>query len=310
MSLACFRVHSDTPATSVAKAGWKPVPPSGVISSSGNYYLERDVRTGRQIGIHVMENDVVIDLRGHALRYSGAPREGVFGIVANGQKRIAIRNGAVGAFWFNMHLVQCENVTIENMQFDDIAYIGINVAESRDVNISRNHFTNFRFDIGKPKDKYLIGINIGAEDAVIANNSFHASPRNLEPQAQEIETVFVLFSAIITQRCMVVLNQMKSDHPLPKSYGVWIAQDGQATIAYNEVRNMKYAFCLATDASATICHNRVSSEVTLTSANRDQTYGVYAQTPKALTVVDNTFQGLSDPVLMPEKHIYRNNAVE
>ena len=302
--------RSDTSSTTVANCGWTRVPTDGVIAASGKYFLEQDVRTDRQIGVKVTADDVVIDLRGHSLRCQGTPRKGVFGIVANGRKNVTIRNGVVGGFWFNVHLTASQHLTIENVRFDDVAYIGINVAQSKDVTIHRNHFMNFRYDIEKPKDKYLIGVNIGAENVVISNNDFHSSLPEGDPQAHDIETVFVLLSAGVSQRCMIGLNQMKSDRPLPRSYGIWVAKDAQATIVYNDVRNMKYAVCLATDASATISHNRISADSMLTPNERFHAYGVYAKAPTGLSVIDNTFEGLREPAWMPQEHVYQNNIVK
>jgi hypothetical protein len=284
------------------------IPTDGVIATSGSYFFNQDIETDRKNGIRIEADDVVIDLRGHALRYSGDPQPGIFGIAASQRKNITIRNGAVGAFWFNTHLTQCQNVTIEDVKFDDIAYIGINVAKSKDVQIVRNHFTNFRYDIDKPKDKYLIGINIGAEDVVITNNQFHASPPDIQPDAHDIETVFVLFSARVSQRCIVGLNQMKSDRPLPRSYGVWVAKEAQATIVQNRVSNMKYAFCLATDGSATISRNHVAVDSTA-AARGFESYGVFAKTPAELTVTHNIFAGVTDPTLMPEGTTKANNVI-
>ena len=288
------------PSADVAAKGWTPIPASGVISAPGKYFLERDIETNREKGIEVRASDVVVDLRGFALRFQDAPRVGTFGISATGRNNITIRNGELGGFWFNTHLSQCENLSIENVAFDDVAYIGVNVAGSKHVRIDRNRFVNFRYDIEKPRDKYLIGINIGAEDVVISNNHFHARPPRIDPQSHDIETVFVLLSARVSRRCIVGLNQMTSDRPLPRGYGIWVAKDAQATVAYNKIRNMKYAICLATDGNATICHNQISAQPPVANEPFDS-YGVFAKSPADLTMRHNVLDSLSHPAFMPAK---------
>jgi nitrous oxidase accessory protein NosD len=286
--------------SALAESGaWQPVPKSGIITKSGRYFLQQDMKTDRTTGIKIEANDVTIDLCGYALRYTGAPKAGVFGIAAADRTGVTINNGTVGGFWFNMHYTQNEKLRIHDIHFDDIPYIGINVAQSKDVVISDNRFENFRYDL--PKDEtshYVVAINIGAEDAVITNNRFTARPQ-MAAKDVNIETVFVLFSAEVTKRCLVAKNDLTASDVLPKSYGVWVASNAQATIADNTIRNMKFGVCVAGDASALVCANRFG--VSSTSGAPGETTGISAVGAKDIVETRNTFDGVTSPATLPNK---------
>jgi hypothetical protein len=282
--------------------GWKPVPQDGVITTPGTFYLQQDMQVDRGIGIDVKADDVTLDLNGHALRFTGRPREGTYGIVANGRTGVTITGGVVGGYWFNIHCTGNQRLRIRNINFDDIPYLAVNVAQSKDVAISDNTFANFRYDLPKAKDStYLVGINIGAEDVVISNNRFTAQPKLGPAEEVQVETVFVLFSANVSKNCVVAHNVLAASNVLPRSYGVWVATNAQATIAHNRVRNMKYGVCLATDATALVCRNQFEADAKLAATPPIETIGVSAAAAKDFLAVENTFDGVNIPTVGPER---------
>lgn len=292
-------VLSNDAAASTPPAEWQPVPENGVISQPGRYRLQQDLRTDRDTGIKITANDVTLDLNGHAVRYTGTPKAGTYGIAASDRKNVAIINGALGGFWFNVHCTENERLRIRDIHFDDIPYIGINVADSKDVIISDNVFKNFRYDVPKDeKSHYVVGINIGARDAVITNNRFNAEVEPGTGKDVDIETVFVLFSADVTKNCVVTKNYMAASETLPRSYGIWIATDGQATVVDNDIRNMLYGICLAGDASAMVCYNRF--EISRNSDASLQTIGISASSAKEIFDVNNIFVGVRTPASTPK----------
>jgi hypothetical protein len=286
----------DRPTTAPSSA-WQPIPRDGIITAPGRYFLERDIETDRDSGVVINANDVTIDLGGRAIRYTGPPHDGTLGVVAQGRTGLTIANGTVGGFWFNIHCAQSSRVRIRDIRFDDIPYIGINAAGCTDVVICDNVFENFRYDLPKAADStYLIGINIGARDAVISNNRFLARPRGGAREVK-VETVFVLFCAEVTRNCMVTKNEMSASEVLPRSYGVWLATNGQASIVDNAIRNMKYGVCLASNASGLVCFNRFD-------AARDnetpiETTGISALGAKEIDQIKNTFVGVTTPLALP-----------
>ncbi|MDC0935303.1 hypothetical protein OAS39_03375 [Pirellulales bacterium] len=292
----------DSPADEAAPHQ-KPIPQNGVITASGNYFLPGDLHVDRSPGIEINADEVNLDFRGHALRFTSPPRPGTYGIVANGRKGIVLSNGIVGGFWFNVHCTQNENLRIGDMKFDDIPYLAINVAQSKDVAICDSEFTNFGYSVPKDeKSHYVIGINIGAKDAVISNNRFAAEPKKGTAKDVNIETVFVLFSANLSQKCLVAQNEMTISEVLPRSYGVWVATHAQATIAYNRVHNLKYGVCLGSDATALVCFNDFAVDTAPEASAAVETFGIQATGAKEIFEKGNTYQGVSTPTALPENH--------
>ena len=272
---------------------WQAVAPNGKISASGNYFLDRDLAVNRDTGVTITADNVVLDLRGHVLSFSDKPRKGTFGVVAQHRKNVTVRNGCIRGFWFNIHTTDCQSLSIVRVKFDDIPYLAVNSARGRQVAIRQCVFEGFRYDIPKPKDKYLVGINLGGEDVLIAQNEFSA----VVPEGNvNLETVFVLLSANVTRRCIVGLNQMKATRFLPRSYGVWVATGSRATLADNEMRNLNYAVALAKNAEAVVSHNRIEVE----TDDGGDSYGIYATRAKSITAVENTYRGLNDEQLLPK----------
>jgi hypothetical protein len=278
----------------------RPLPLDGVITRPGTYFLDRDLIVERETGIRIEADNVTLDLRGHALRYGGEPRPGVFGVVANGRSNVRITRGAIGGFWFGVHCTQNRGLRIDRMRFDDIVYIAVNVAQSEDIAIYDSTFTNFRYDIPKPKDTYVIGINIGAEDVVISGNTFDAEFTGGDPHKVGVETVFVLFSANVSKRCVVTLNEMSANVVLPRSYGVWVASNAHVTAVHNTIRNMKYGICLATDATAMAGFNLFAAEPLPDGIPAIDTVGVHAGAPKDIYLTGNIFEGLSADTTLPK----------
>ena len=140
----------------------KPLPPNGVITTSGNYFLPGDLHVDRSPGIEIKADEVHLDFRGHELRFTSPPRPGTFGIVANGRKGVVLSNGVIGGFWFNVHCTQNENLRIGDMKFDDIPYLAINVANSKDVVICDSGFENFGYSVPKDEKSHMSLASISA----------------------------------------------------------------------------------------------------------------------------------------------------
>jgi hypothetical protein len=298
-------VRGEGATTTSQGAPWQEVPANGVIEKPGRYSLSQDIETDRDTGITINSDDVTLDLGGHALRYTGEPKSGTFGIAASGRTGITIANGAIGGFWFNMHCTQNEKLRIRNFRFDNIPYIAINVADSKDVAITDNSFDNFRYDVPKDeKSHYVVGINIGARDTVITNNRFMAKPQ-IAPKDVDIETVFVLFSANVTKDCLVAKNDMRASGVMPKSYAIWVATNAQVAIVDNTIRDMLYGVTLGSDASALVCFNRF--DVSDKTDAPLETIGISAAGAKDIVEMRNTFEGVATPTALPKEDGERAN---
>ena len=277
-----------------------PVPANGVISQPGAYYLTGDLLVNRSTGIDIQANNVALDLRGHELRFTDTPRPGTYGITAFGRTNVHITNGSIGAFWFDVHASQTNGLKIDHVSFDDIPYIGINAASSDNVTISDNVFSNFRYDLAKPVDPYVIGVNIGAEDSVITRNRFDAQYTLSNPSAAAVETVLVLFSADVSLRSVVTHNIMTANTPLDRSYGVWVASNAHIAAAHNTIHNMRYGITLASSATSLVSYNDVSVGSPLPGITPlSSTFGVFALTAEQVRETGNRYTGHTHPTFLP-----------
>ena len=277
-----------------------PVPANGVITQPGPYYLPGDLLVNCATGIDIQANNVALDLRGHNLRFTDTPRPGTYGITAFGRSNVQITNGSIGAFWFDVHASQTNGLKIDHVSFDDIPYIGINAASSDNVTISDNVFSNFRYDIAKPVDPYVIGVNIGAEDSVITRNRFDVQYTLSNPSAAAVETVLVLFSADVSLRSVVTNNVMTANTPLDRSYGVWVASNAHVAAAHNTIHNMRYGVTLASSATSLVSYNDVSVGSPLSGITPlSSTFGVFALSAEQVRETGNRYRGHTHPTFLP-----------
>jgi hypothetical protein len=286
--------------TTTAAVAQIPVPGSGIISSPGHYYLPSNLLVSRDTGIRIDANDVTLDLDGHSLRYFGTPHAGTYGIAAFGRSNVRITNGAVGGFWFNVHTSQNNSLQIDNVAFDDIPYIGVNAADSHGVLIQDNTFTNFRYDIPKPVDPYVIGVNIGAENAVVTRNTFEAVYTGPDPSAANVETVMVLYSADVSLESIVTRNTMSANFPLNRSYGLWVASNAHVAAMHNDIHNMRYGITLASDATSLVGYNEISvGPPKVGTPPLSSTFGIFAVSAEQIFETSNDFQGQTHPTFLP-----------
>lgn len=290
----CPSIHAES-TTAPASRDAVPLPDDGVIRSPGAYFLEHDLSVDRPIGIDIKADDVSIDFRGHALRYTAEPKPGTLGVKCDGRRNVQIFNGAIGGSWFNIQCTTSQRVRISDIRFDDIVYIGVNVARSKDVSIRDNAFTRFRYDVKRDaKSHYVIGVNVSSDAVVIANNRFLAEPPKGSGPTQPLETVFVLFRP--SRQCVVAHNDMQASEALNRSYGIWVASNAEAAIFYNRVRNAQFGVTIAPDGSAAVGYNQFT--VDAGSAGSLETVGVTGTASKSVVQLDNTFDGLTTAVTM------------
>jgi len=290
---------------STCTAAPQPLPEDGVITKPGVYLMEADRSVERHPAVTIDADDVTLDLGGHALRFRGDVKPEVFGVVVNGRKNVRITNGAIGGFWFNIHSTNTTNLCVDRVKFDDIVYIAINAAKASGLVIEECSFTNFRYDIPKTgKNTYVIAVNAGAADSLIARNTFDAQYTTGDPAAAGIETVFVLFSAKVSQRNVVAHNRMTANATINRSYGVWIAMAAQVSVLHNRIHNMHHGITLATDAEAIVAHNEITVDAPPAGSTKPlQTDGVAATGAKRVLMTGNRIEGPTQPTALPSNQV-------
>lgn len=294
LAASCAAGAASGPSTQPVQEIWLAVPADGVIAEPGSYCLNQDLLTDRTIGIEIRADRVRLDLRGHALRFTGTPKAGDVGIAIRGRSDVVIANGRVGGFWYGIQFTEGRGLRVRDLHFDNIPYLAINVARSQDVAISDNTFSGFRYDIEKPKGStYLVGINLSADDVIITNNRFSAEPPKGTGRGIQMETVCVLFRP--SRNGVVAHNDLSASESLHRSYGVWVAGKADAAILNNRIHNMHHGVTVAADGSAVVAGNRFVVDPPAEGAPLETT-GISAPSSKDLLEKDNTFDGVTSPL--------------
>ncbi len=288
-----------SPAAAASRSA-QPLPPDGVITDAGYYLLQHDLLVERETAIAINADNTTLDLGGNRVHFHGRPCASTFGIVVNSRNNVRITGGSIGGFWFNIHCTGANALRIDNVQCDGIPYIGANISGCRNVLLHANVFRSFRYDIPRPQnERYLIGINMSAENAVVCHNSFDLDCASRRPHDPPIEAVLTLLSAD-SQRCTIFKNCLEGTGVVPGSYGIWAASNAHVSILANVVRNMKYGVCLETGAAALVGFNEFTAETGAAGAEA-AAFGLYAANANEVLVMGNAFEGIAVPILAPTK---------
>lgn len=132
-------------------SGMEVVPRSGVIDSPGHYVLNRDLIFGSNLtgaGLTIRSNDVTVDLNGHGIIGPGQMLG--MGILIEGARGVAVRDGRVGDFHFNVVVENSIGVTLEGLQIRGQGIVpnapppetGIMIVQSSNVVVRNNSILN------------------------------------------------------------------------------------------------------------------------------------------------------------------------
>lgn len=276
---------------------WNKIPDDGNIIDPGRYCLSGDMETGREIGVNIVADNVTLDLGGYTLKYRGHAKEGTFGINCASCHNVVIENGCIEGFWVGLQINEGERLTVQNITFPRICYIGLSVAEAKRVDVAYNHFNGFRDDLPRPGDKYIIGVNAGAQDMTIRGNRFD-HPGAMFENRPDVEIVYVLLVGRQSLGAVVSHNEMQMERLLCKTYGVWAGLNSQSTIANNRITNVHHGIALQTGKTA-VLHNKIAATSVMNST-RMETVGVMAGQDAYATVQGNHFLNIQYPVTMLE----------
>ena len=164
------------------------VPENGRLDGSKNYILETDFilkeDANRNYALFIQGDKISIDLNGHTIKCE--PRSGkdaTFGILGTFRKKIQIKNGYLEGCVYGVHLPLSGSVTVKNMSFHRLGYLGINLGGNQNK-ILNSSFENFG---GYRKKGYTTGINNPGNDCVIQNNTFRELYKQRGVPADEVE---------------------------------------------------------------------------------------------------------------------------
>jgi parallel beta-helix repeat protein len=98
------------------------------VAAAGSYYLSRNLEVGKSNGLHVLVDDVTIDLNGfQVIRVSGSGGNGIS--IGGGIHRATVRNGTIRGFGYGIRCYPtpdyAKSCLFENLTVSDCATYGL-----------------------------------------------------------------------------------------------------------------------------------------------------------------------------------------
>lgn len=199
------------------------IPEDGRLVLSKTYILDSDFilkeDASRNYAFKIEVDEISIDLNGHTIKCE--PRSGkdaTFGILGTARKKIQIKNGYLDGCVYGVHLPYSDSVTVKNMSFHRLGYLGINLGGNQNK-ILNSSFENFG---GYRKEGYTIGINNPGNDCVIQNNTFMELYRQQGVPADLFGEGVGIIVSEGTNGCVISDNLFTNKNlQNPSTIGIW-----------------------------------------------------------------------------------------
>lgn len=229
-----------------------PVPPSGIISNPGSYYLTATRATAAFPVIQIVANDVDLDLNGWYVRCTPAsPATSLSTGIAVSGSHATIRNGSISGCFMGVS-GESGMMSIVGVDFSGNTYIGVN-GGGRGTRIIGSVFQGIG---GYQQEAYAVAINNPGSDCLIERNTFRQIVgQPVHPPGMVGEGVGILLSAGTTG-CVVRGNWMDNGGA-SNSIGIWLASGTSAYIAENSITNFGDGSIRGAPSAATVVNNRL-----------------------------------------------------
>lgn len=229
-----------------------PVPPNGVISEPGYYYLTASRLSASSPVVVINAADVDLDLNGWYVRCA-PPNPGAsssIGISVSGH-HVTIRNGSITGCFMGV-AGGADMLTVHSVDFSGNTYIGIH-GGGRGTKIIGSVFQAIG---GYQLEAYAIGIHNPGRDCLIERNTFREIVgQPVHPPGMAGEGVGILLSTGTTG-CVIRGNWM-ANGGASDSIGIWLAGGTSAYIAENSITNFGDGAIRGAPVSATVINNRL-----------------------------------------------------
>lgn len=220
----------------------KPVPESGIIEESGEYYLEKTLYTREKYGIQILAKNVNLDLNCYqVVTKNQSVYDMTFGIFAPNSEFCEIHNGSITGSSMGITATYSNFLKIQGVHIEHCKLMGINFGGTNNI-ITDCTIRNIADEIGKAKEAYGVGINAcEAISTVISYNNIENIYRQLVHEDIAGEGVGILLGHD-SQECDVSSNRVSNNIIQESTYGIWAL--GKKHLLYkNIILNHKVAIC-------------------------------------------------------------------
>ena len=269
------------------------IPEDGRLVLSKTYILESDFilkeDASRNYAFKIEVDEISIDLNGYTIKCE--PRSGkdaTFGILGAFRKKIQIKNGYLEGCVYGVHLRYSDSVTLENISFHRLGYLGINLGghQNKILNSSFENFGGYR------EEGYTIGINNPGNDCVIQNNTFRELYRQQGVPADVVGEGVGIIVSDGTNGCVISDNSFTNKQlKNPSTIGIW-GYDSSINIERNTLHNIGSGIVIM---DGSVANNQLSLDL---SKINDDGAGIYLcaiWVEENATVVRNTITGYPGP---------------
>lgn len=214
-----------------------PVPPDGVITTSGEYYLAANRTSVGEFNVRVEADGVDLNLNGKILQNSsGSSTAASSGVYVGSRSNVRVRNGRVLGSQFGILAAQADYLTVEDIDFTGCRYIGVSVgALAFGAKVRRCIFGSIG---GWSSEAYAIGVNGVGRSGIVEGCIFIEIYRQALASPETVgEGCAVLVSSGATG---AVVRQNWFDNSRTggrKNIALWVAEGATATVLRNTITN-------------------------------------------------------------------------
>lgn len=264
--LALFTADFQVEAQSTASCTAITTLPS-IIIRSDNYCLTGNL-TATSNGIVILASDVVIDFNGYSIFGSRASTNIYFGIYANNQSNITVRNGEIVGFFYAIRIADSAygrntpyltgRHTIENMEISHSTFRGIGIQGIS--NVIRNNTISHIQGNTLYENSFAMGIESTGQGVLIQDNFIYEVRGRGTADIGEGVGISVSGAGsggTITDNIIVNISVNESFetnwHGLSEStFGIWVGGNSRVIISRNQIQNFMHGIALSSPTRASL----------------------------------------------------------
>lgn len=271
---------------------WTPLPENRVITESGRYRLTEDIVATGPFVIRVASDDVLLDLGGYEIRHEDDTIrvDPCAGILVQYSMNVTVRNGTLSGWNYGILTTECKNLVLSDLTVRDIWGIGLNIQDVDGALIAGNRIGPYVYE--SPVDNYVIGINARAKDCVIIKNHICGHDHTVNASGETVEGVHILCMPGEKGGYVIARNLIEWTNIGRKTYGIWLADNLEAFIAANDIRNAAFGVA-ATGNRLAVYDNHIHCEKQLYAFGDMEVEGVHIQHDTVLFANRNTFVNIT-----------------
>lgn len=223
-----------------------------LIQSSGHYCLTGTLTTDEH-GISILADNVLLDFNGYSIHGSQEPGNIFYGVYANDQSNIHIRNGEITGFLYGVRIDDSSYSlntpfesgwhTIENMEILHSTFRGIAIIGNGNV-IRNNSIRHIQGSLIE-ENSFAIGIESAGPGALIQNNYLYEIRgmgiadigEGIGIAISENGDGSIITYNVISNNSLEPSNLTDWEGLSRSTWGIWVGGTSNVSVSYNQIHN-------------------------------------------------------------------------